>query len=209
MSGVLLAVNPLDVILQTKPDQGCQRQFGAIGYAGEHRLPEHGTPQVDAIQARLQLAIHPGLHAVGDAHFVQLNISLDHVFGDPGALLLWARAAGAGPHDSFKLSVESDFEAALRTKTGQGLPQAAPHPKALSGEHHAGIGAPPQDGLTIAEPGKDTVLVGSNQGCWTEVGASCQQSWQGVERSPALLHGGEGLASCEKGQLRWCSGLVH
>jgi len=176
MSGVLLTVDPFDVVLNAKTHQGGKCQLGAIWNAGEHGFAKYSPSNVEAVQARLQLAIDPGLHTVSDAHPVQLNIRLDHVFGDPGTLLLGARALGASSHDGLKLGIESDLEMTLCTQPCQRLPQATSHPEAMGRQHHAWVGAPPKNRLPIAEPRKYAVPVGLNQGGRTQVCAGGQQA---------------------------------
>ena len=42
MLGILLAVNPADVVLFSKGYQGGKGDFGGVGLQGKHGLAEHG-----------------------------------------------------------------------------------------------------------------------------------------------------------------------
>lgn len=199
VSCILLTINPFDVVFQAKPDQGSQRQLGAIGYAREHGLAKHRSTQVDPVKACLKLAVDPGLHAVSDAQSVQFDIRLDHAFGDPGALLMRSMALCASAYDHLKLGIKTDFKVTLRAQASKGLPQAASHPKAAGWQHHAGIWAPPKNGLAFAEPGKYPVSVSLDQGGRPQVRTGCQQAGQGVDGAPTAFHRWEGLTWCKKG----------
>lgn len=49
--------------------------------------------------------------------------------------------------------------------------------KVLGFEHHPGVGAPPQNGLPMAEPGENAQSIGLEQSFGGQVTARSQQTW--------------------------------
>ena len=109
MGRILLAVDGANAMLQTKACQGRQGDLGGVIRMREHRFTKYCMPQGYKVKPACQLTIHPGLHAVGVAGFVQVRIGLHHVRNNPGAGLTVARGAGTRADDLRKCSVELDL----------------------------------------------------------------------------------------------------
>lgn len=109
MTGVLLAINLPDAMVTTKTNKRRKRNFGGIGRAAEHGFTKHGFAHRNAVQPAGELAIDPGLYAVGKAGPVQVAIGCNHGRHDPGACLALAGACRAGLNDLLEGRIDSNF----------------------------------------------------------------------------------------------------
>ena len=109
MTGVLLAVNHGDAVVQAKGNQCGNGYLGGVGGVREHRLAEHHAAHVDAIKTANQLATDPGFDAVRVPSGMQGAVGFNHIRDDPRATLAKPRSGCAGLDDRSKSAVEPDF----------------------------------------------------------------------------------------------------
>ena len=169
--GVHLAVDQREVAVAQALDQGDEGGLGGIVAAAEHRLAEEQPAQRQAVESADQLAVLPGLHRMGDAAAVQFEVGLLHRRGDPGAVGVAARG-GAGADHRGEVLVEGDREVAA----AQGLAQAARDVQLFREQHHARVGRPPEERLSVLVPGEAAVPIGGQQALRAEVAAGRQQA---------------------------------
>ena len=95
-------------------------------------------------------------------------------------------------HDAWRRRAESHLEAGVADALGQ----RAGDPDLPRNQHHARVGAPPQDGLVIAEPGEDAVTVGLEQSWYGQVRTRCEQT---VRFPQCPFRWREGIAGAQPG----------
>jgi hypothetical protein len=198
-AGLLLAVEHAHALAAQEGDQVGQRHLGGVRDAREHRFAVEHAADADAIGAADQFAVQPDFRRVRIAHAGAAAIAGDDVFRDPGAGAVLARR-GAGAHHGFEGAVEAHHPGAVlearALDLAQGLLEAVADLEAVGVQHHARIGAPPQDGLAFGEPGEDAVAVGLQQALRRQVGAGGKQAGRSGQR---LGHIGEGRIDIQPG----------
>ncbi|MCY1516384.1 hypothetical protein D9M68_510110 [compost metagenome] len=199
--GVLLAVDHCDAAAPAQRDQAGQRDLRGVRTAREHRFAEYGPAQRHAVEPARQLAVDPGFDAVGVPGAVQLRIGLHHVRHDPGARLAGARRLRTRLDHRSKIVIDAQLAAGRRGKTAQRLAQRAMQPEIAHPQHHARVGAPPQDGLVVAEPGEDAAAVGLHQSIDIEGAAGRQQAGHRVPFVPRRSGVGQCISGFEPRQL--------
>ena len=174
MRGVHLAVDRAVIAIPALPLRGemGERDFGRVAAAAEHRFAEEHRADMYAIQAARQFAIHPYFHRVGMALPMQRAIRRDHLFQNPGAAAFAIARRGAGAHHLRENGVGADFVGV----PAQGLAQRLGKAKLGGEQNHARVGAPPQNRITGAEPGKDAAPVGRQQPFRRQVAAGGEQA---------------------------------
>ena len=189
MPCVLLAVDGFDPMPQANTHQTSQCHFGAVIDGSEHRLAKNGMPESDEIQTSHQLTISPDFCAVCMAQTVQIFVGMDHVGHDPGACLPRSWGAGAAAYDLRKVLVKTQLEVRAQQVALEALPQGTSKPEFARRQNHAGVRAPPQHGLSGAEPRKNPLAVGLQQTCSRQILSGCEQAGRSRCGSPCLGHG--------------------
>lgn len=169
--GMHLAVDQFHPLINKLTGIADEGIFAGIALFAEHTLAEKYGAETYTVQAAHQFAVEPGFGAMGIARFVQTDIGLFYIIGDPGAVLPFARDRFAlGDHFGESL-VDSEIESILFEK----LLHALAHFQFPGKKDKTGIGAPPQDIFAFV-PGEDTVTVGEEQAFEGEVAAYGEQS---------------------------------
>lgn len=203
MGGVLLAINLADLMVATQTDQGRQGNFGRIRLAVEHRLAKHRLSDRNAIQAARQFTSDPGFDAVGKTRTVQVNISLNHVRHDPGAVCPRAGGVRAGLDDLGERAVHADFAVRIAGKFDQCLFERGMQSETIDLQHHARFGTPPQNGLIGAVPGKDAIPVCVAERPDRQIGTGTQQTRGWCVEAPSGMDRRKRLATGQPGQGGW------
>ena len=157
--GFHLAVNYAEIVSLQEFAQVGERNFRGVTGMGKHRFAKKGTPDRHAIQAADEFSVLPGLDAVRMPLAMQRSIGGDHAVADPGAILALARGLCAGLHHRREGRVETYFVLAV----AQGFGQRAGNFQFTGQQHHAGVGAPPQNRVARGIPGKDAAPIGGKQ----------------------------------------------
>ena len=164
-----------------------QRDLRRIRLVREHRFAEEHAPERDAVEAADEPPVAPALDRVRIAPPVQLAIRIDHLRRDPGAALPLPRRARARADDRAEVGVDARLERA----GAHPLAQRARHAELRDVQHHARIGAPPQDRLAVRVPRKDALAIGGDDALGRQVRAGGQQAVglgeRGLERRKGRL----------------------
>lgn len=160
-----------------------ESDLGGVVDAAEHGFTEEDASYGHTVESADQSIFETYLNGMGVTGRVKLHVGLDHFRCDPGAVGTLA-GCGAGLDDGFEVTVEVDFESPM----AQGLAQTAGDAQVFRKQDAAGIGRPPEYGLSRLIPGKDPGTVGQEQALRAEIAASCQQP-VGVAQRPG--DGGE------------------
>jgi len=124
----------------------------------EHGFSKKHPPQRQAINAPGELTIDADFDRVRDAQFVQPGVGRLHFSGDPGFRLVPSRGC-AGFDDLRKSLVSRHGKPPLVVAA----PQTARNVNIVGNDHAARRGRPPQDGLALGVPGKNTQPVRVDQ----------------------------------------------
>ena len=197
--GLLLAIDQVDAVAQTKPAQRHQQGFRAIAHLGEHGFAVEHAADAHAVQTGAQRIALPQLETVGQAARVQGGVGLKHVGGDPGAGVGALRAALL--HHAGEGGVDPKMPIGAATEPTCRFFQRARHMQLLGPQHHARIGAPPQQRLARAEPGENTLPVGPLQGVGIELPAHGKQAGERRQCGERLRCGRKVIARFKPGDL--------
>jgi hypothetical protein len=118
---------------------------------------------------------------------MQFTIRGDHFGLDPGARLAVARRVGAGLDHRREVGIQAHRVGRI----AQGFGQRTVDARGLLKQHHARVGAPPQDWIARRIPGKDALSIGGEQALRGKVAAGRQQAVRfGERRAYWWKHGG-------------------
>ena len=92
--------------------QPCQRGFGGVALAAEHRLAKEHASQQYPVQPAHQFAIQAHFDAVGVTLRVQFTIGVVHLGRDPGSRGVFA-PRGAGAHHGGEVAIENHLKATI------------------------------------------------------------------------------------------------
>jgi len=151
----LLAVN------QPNPNgtqDGYQRHkchLRRIGLKGKHGFAEEHAAKEQTVQAANQFPVRPRLDRVRVTKTKKVDVSPDHLRSNPSAELAVSWGASTGLNDTGECRICPNVEPPLFDP----FSQRARDPKVFDLEHHAGVGAPPQNGLTRAVPRKNAAPI--------------------------------------------------
>ena len=106
---------------------------------------------------------------------MQFAVGGTDIVGDPGAALVGART-GAGQHYLVKAAVDTDLAAGCLYEALQRLAQRLVQAEVPGSQHHARVGAPPENRLVVAIPGEDAMGVGLLQRIGIEHAAGSEQA---------------------------------
>ena len=147
-----------------------KRKGGGAGAQGEHGFGAEDVFQADAIDAADEQVALPEFAAVRAALLVQGAVGGNHVLVDPA---FCARVA-AGVHDAGEGAIKGEMIISVATAE---FVQAAAGVKMGAGQDGALGRRPPQDGVDVAEPGKDAATVRGKDTRRGEVAAKSQQTF--------------------------------
>jgi hypothetical protein len=71
--------------------EGHKRYFARVARMGKHGLAKERASQGHAVKPSDENTPIISFHTVGEARAVEMEVGLDHVIGDPGALLVGPR----------------------------------------------------------------------------------------------------------------------
>ena len=171
---VLLAVNHGQLVVSTKSDQRGQCDFRGIGLQGKHGFAKHRASEGHAIQTPHQLIVHPSFNAVRMSRLVKLFVGLNHFRQDPSTGLSLSFGAGTAANDLRKIVVNANLACAGLDKFAERFFQRAVEFEIVHFQNHARIGGPPKDGLTFAEPRKNTLFISFHQSFWMQAAPGCE-----------------------------------
>src|SRR5579863_8021973 len=120
-----------------------ERHLGGIPLATEHRLAKEHAAEPHAVESADQHLVAVSLDAVRVAQAMKLHIRSTHFPSDPGSRTAWPRGRTA-VDDSREVAVDGSGEAAVAHRFGK----AARAAEVLREQHGAGVGRPPEHGLT-------------------------------------------------------------
>jgi hypothetical protein len=158
----------------------------------EHRFAEEHAADAQPVQAADQSPVHPGLDALHEAAPRQRRVGLLHLRHDPGTGLALARGGGAGRDHGRCVMVDAQFATGKTQEAANRLLQRRVQLEVLHLQHHARVGAPPQQGLALAVPGKDAEPIGRQQALGPQVATDRQQPWRLAVGAHRLGGVGEG-----------------
>ncbi len=115
---------------------------------------------------------------------VHLLVGVHHVFHDPGAGLTGPVHGGAGPDGLRKRGIDADFAVRILGEAPKCFSQGPVEPEIAGWQNHARVGAPPENRLSRAEPRKDGLAVGADQGRHVQRTTDSQQAGRRVRRTP-------------------------
>ena len=153
--------------------------------------PKKRPPERHAVETTHQLAFHPCLDRVRDARGVQPFVHRDHPTVDPGARLQVTRRC-ARANDLTELRVRGDAEVIFPQAPGERFGDV----QFLRKQHHARVGAPPEDGVALAEPGEDPLGVHLDERTHRQGAAHGKQAVGPAQRA---VDRREGVAWAENG----------
>lgn len=104
--GVNLAVDEPKAPGLELPDEAHEDDLGCIGREREHRLTTKDRTDGDTVDSTDELVVESSLGTVGVSELVEAFISVDHVAGDPGSVLIGAGDRGAALDDRRERGVE-------------------------------------------------------------------------------------------------------
>lgn len=137
---------------------------------------------------------------MGIAVGMQFFIGLHYARHDPGAVLPWSGRVCAGADDCGKIVVYAYLCAWGGAKLAQRFAQCVVQAKLLWHQHHAWCRRPPQDGLTLTEPGKNTLGISAKKVLCIQCSASSQQARGRVMCAPGLARVGKRVVWFQPGQ---------
>jgi hypothetical protein len=186
VAGFLLAIDQLDAVVSQEAHQIGQCDLGGVRAPREHGFAVEHMADAYPIKAADQFAVQPDFRGVREAGLVQPAIAIDDIVRYPGAGAGAARL-GAGAHDGFEGRVEADFPAAVALRSAPALFEAAQRLAQAVGnaeigglEHHARIGAPPENRLAVRIPGENALAIGVQQAQRRQIRAGRQQAGRAV-----------------------------
>ena len=170
-------------MVATKTYQGRERDLGRIRRPGKHGLPKDCLTLRYAIQPAYQFAVHPGFHTVRLARSVQLAVGCDHRRKNPAARLITACCVRTCADHVRERGIEADLASRVACEACQGFAQRPVQSEVGDLQNHARVGAPPQIGLSLAEPREDSLVIGFLQARDRQIAARRQQT-RGVRPRP-------------------------
>ena len=172
MLSIHLAVDEGEALVAKAPDEGDEGRLRRVVLPAEHGLAEEHAAQGDAVESADELAGAPDFRGVGVAQAVELDIGLDHGLGDPGAVLAGPGRGGAGSDHGGEVAVQAELEPPP--------PKDPPHRlrdvELLGEEDESRVGAMPEDGVALGEPGEYAPLVGREEEARGEVAADADDA---------------------------------
>ena len=105
------------------------------------------------------------------AQVEEVRVRVLHLLRDPCAVLTWTRS-GTSLHHLPEATVEGDLQSASANR----LAQRARHVHIRREEHHARVGAPPQQRIVLTEPGEDAMGIGIEQTFRRKIATGSEQT---------------------------------
>ena len=172
MIGGHLAIDHLEIFRAEEGDEFDKGELRGASALREHRLAEEDAVEGDAVKPAHQFSGKPALHRVCIAEAVHFDIGLLHRRSDPGAGFSRGADFGAGSDDFREGAVAAG--AYVRVAS---IPLETSWSSELHREQHqARVGGPPEQGVSLGEPGENALAVGEEQTLWREVAAYRQEA---------------------------------
>jgi hypothetical protein len=120
-------------------NENCKRHFRRVPFQMKHRFAEKGLAKRNTIESPGQFSAEPAFHGMGVSQAVKMDISLRHIFGDPGTTLTLSGNGRARAYHVFKCAIERD----LKDSVLEGFAQAPRNFEIAELQDQARIRRPP------------------------------------------------------------------